>query len=81
LKDAAWYYPDPMEKAKHVKDYVAFCRPSPFFTTLSECRSGQVVPEDASADTVTLSIRQDEGRHLIGLDWRVLKDARRDCIC
>lgn len=25
LPDAAWYYPDPMEKAKHIKDYVAFC--------------------------------------------------------
>ena len=26
LKDAAWYYPDPLEKAKHIKDYVAFCK-------------------------------------------------------
>jgi uncharacterized protein (DUF427 family) len=25
LKDAAWYYPEPLEKAKHIKDYVAFC--------------------------------------------------------
>ncbi|KAL7628914.1 hypothetical protein AAE478_000430 [Parahypoxylon ruwenzoriense] len=24
LTNAAWYYPDPMEKAKHIKDYVAF---------------------------------------------------------
>lgn len=24
LKDAAWYYPEPFEKAKHIKDYVAF---------------------------------------------------------
>ncbi|KAI5866627.1 DUF427-domain-containing protein [Durotheca rogersii] len=24
LTNAAWYYPDPMEKAKHLKDYVAF---------------------------------------------------------
>jgi len=24
LKDAAWYYPDPKEKAKNIKDYVAF---------------------------------------------------------
>ncbi|MCJ1243180.1 hypothetical protein MMC30_000377 [Trapelia coarctata] len=23
-KDAAWYYPDPMDKAKNIKDYVAF---------------------------------------------------------
>jgi len=22
--DAAWYYPQPSEKAKHIKDYVAF---------------------------------------------------------
>ena len=26
-KDAAWYYPEPYEKAKHIKDYVAFCKP------------------------------------------------------
>jgi hypothetical protein len=26
LKDAAWYYPDPKEKAKNIKDYVAFCK-------------------------------------------------------
>lgn len=25
IKDAAWYYPEPFEKAKHIKDYVAFC--------------------------------------------------------
>jgi uncharacterized protein (DUF427 family) len=25
IKDAAWYYPQPYEKAKHIKDYVAFC--------------------------------------------------------
>lgn len=23
-KDAAWYYPDPMEKAKEIKGYIAF---------------------------------------------------------
>lgn len=23
-KDAAWYYPNPKEDAKHIKDYVAF---------------------------------------------------------
>jgi len=23
-KDAAWYYPEPKEKAKNIKDYVAF---------------------------------------------------------
>jgi uncharacterized protein (DUF427 family) len=23
-KDAAWYYPDPMEAAKEIKDYVSF---------------------------------------------------------
>jgi len=26
LKDAAWYYPQPLEKAKHIKDHVAFCK-------------------------------------------------------
>lgn len=25
LKNAAWYYPEPYEKAKNIKDYVAFC--------------------------------------------------------
>ncbi len=25
LKDAAWFYPEPMEKAVHIKDHVAFC--------------------------------------------------------
>jgi uncharacterized protein (DUF427 family) len=25
LKDAAWYYPAPLEKATHIKDHVAFC--------------------------------------------------------
>ena len=23
-KDAAWYYPDPSEKASHIKDHIAF---------------------------------------------------------
>jgi uncharacterized protein (DUF427 family) len=26
LKDAAWYYPTPYDKAKNIKDYVAFCK-------------------------------------------------------
>jgi uncharacterized protein (DUF427 family) len=26
LKDAAWYYPQPLDKAKYIKDYVAFCK-------------------------------------------------------
>lgn len=25
-RDAAWYYPDPKEKAAHIKDHVAFWR-------------------------------------------------------
>lgn len=29
LENAAWYYPEPLEKAKYIKDYVAFCK---FFT-------------------------------------------------
>jgi uncharacterized protein (DUF427 family) len=28
LDNAAWYYPHPLEKATHIKDYVAFCMPS-----------------------------------------------------
>jgi uncharacterized protein (DUF427 family) len=26
LKNAAWYYPNPKEKALNIKDYVAFCK-------------------------------------------------------
>lgn len=25
FKNAAWYYPEPKEKAKNIKDHVAFC--------------------------------------------------------
>jgi uncharacterized protein (DUF427 family) len=25
-EDGAWYYPDPKQKARHIKDYVAFYR-------------------------------------------------------
>lgn len=25
VNDAAWYYPQAFEKAKHIQDYVAFC--------------------------------------------------------
>jgi Uncharacterized protein conserved in bacteria len=25
FKDAAWYYPEPYEKAVNIKDHVAFC--------------------------------------------------------
>jgi uncharacterized protein (DUF427 family) len=26
LNDAAWFYPEPKEKAKNIKDHVAFCK-------------------------------------------------------
>lgn len=26
LQDAAWYYPEPKEKAANIKDHVAFCK-------------------------------------------------------
>jgi uncharacterized protein (DUF427 family) len=26
LKNAAWYYPEPKDGAKNIKDYVAFCK-------------------------------------------------------
>jgi uncharacterized protein (DUF427 family) len=26
FKNAAWYYPSPSDKAKNIKDYVAFCK-------------------------------------------------------
>ncbi|KAJ9638951.1 hypothetical protein H2199_006812 [Coniosporium tulheliwenetii] len=25
IRDAAWFYSEPMEKAKHIENYVAFC--------------------------------------------------------
>jgi len=25
-KDAAWYYPEPSDKAKNIKDHIAFCK-------------------------------------------------------
>ena len=25
LKNAAWYYPEPLDGAQHIKDHVAFC--------------------------------------------------------
>ena len=28
IADAAWYYPQPYDKAKNIKDYVAFCESS-----------------------------------------------------
>jgi hypothetical protein len=29
LENAAWYYPEPMEKASNIKGYVAFCEIRP----------------------------------------------------
>ena len=30
-KDAAWYYPEPKDKASNIKDHIAFCKfPAPF---------------------------------------------------
>jgi uncharacterized protein (DUF427 family) len=31
LKDAAWYYPEPKDAAKNIKDHIAFCKSSPYF--------------------------------------------------
>jgi Domain of unknown function (DUF427) len=30
LRDAAWYYPQPSEAAKNIKDHIAFCMSDPF---------------------------------------------------
>ncbi|OXV09999.1 hypothetical protein Egran_02239, partial [Elaphomyces granulatus] len=30
LQDAAWYYPQPYDAAKNIKDYIAFCMIHPF---------------------------------------------------
>lgn len=32
FKNAAWYYPEPKEKAKNIKDHVAFCEYHTFFS-------------------------------------------------
>ncbi|KAL0632603.1 hypothetical protein Q9L58_008493 [Maublancomyces gigas] len=34
IKDAAWFYPDPMDKFKPFKDYVAFCMYAPLMLHL-----------------------------------------------
>jgi uncharacterized protein (DUF427 family) len=39
LKDAAWYYPEPKDAAKNIKDHLAFCE-SP-----SALASGQATQE------------------------------------
>jgi len=36
VKDAAWYYPEPKDKAKNIKDYVAFCELDLFLGSFSE---------------------------------------------
>jgi uncharacterized protein (DUF427 family) len=42
VKDAAWYYAEPLEKATKIKDYVAFCTSS--FVGLSRDRRHTNVP-------------------------------------
>lgn len=40
VQDAAWYYPEPYEKALNIKDHVAFCEfqsfPFPFSYTATD---------------------------------------------
>jgi uncharacterized protein (DUF427 family) len=38
--DAAWYYPEPSDKAKNIKDYIAFCKFS--LGPLSAGRMGRI---------------------------------------
>ncbi len=38
FKNAAWYYPQPKDKAKNIKDHVAFCR---YFRCLYAARPPQ----------------------------------------
>jgi uncharacterized protein (DUF427 family) len=40
-KDAAWYYPEPKDKAKNIKGYVAFCE----FVPISESIEGTLMRE------------------------------------
>lgn len=35
VQDAAWYYPEPYEKALNIKDHVAFCEFQSFSFSLS----------------------------------------------
>jgi hypothetical protein len=41
FKNAAWYYPQPKEKAKNIKDHVAFCE---YFRFLYGARSFLSMP-------------------------------------
>jgi uncharacterized protein (DUF427 family) len=38
VKDAAWYYPDPKDAAKQIKDHVAFCKLSGIMYKFTETR-------------------------------------------
>jgi hypothetical protein len=38
LKNAAWYYPEPLEKAKYIKNYVAFCKFSIHYSPIQTFR-------------------------------------------
>ena len=40
LENAAWYYPQPLEKATHIKDHVAFCEYCFEFRTMHESADG-----------------------------------------
>jgi hypothetical protein len=43
LQDAAWYYPQPYDAAKNIKDYIAFCMIHPFrVVELSELRKTEI---------------------------------------
>lgn len=56
-KDAAWYYPQPKEKAQNIKDYVAFCESiCPFVSRKRRARGAWMLTTDWH--------RQDEGGRL-----------------
>ena len=43
LQDAAWYYPQPYDAAKNIKDYIAFCMIHPFrVVELAELRETEI---------------------------------------
>jgi uncharacterized protein (DUF427 family) len=51
LKDAAWYYPVPKEKAAHIKDHVAFCERTPFTSV-----NGTYADRNADGSKVAVSV-------------------------
>ena len=50
LKDAAWYYPEPKDAAKNIKDHVAFC------TSRGTCGSARSMLTALSIDKTKVDV-------------------------